>query len=69
MRTNEIENEIDEIKKWGEKIKRKVKLNLKYKANKHLYDSQQFQTIRSFGDSIYTGKINIDEAERTKSIY
>ena len=28
-----------------------------------MYDFQQFETIRSFGDSIYTGKISIDEAE------
>ena len=33
------------------------------KANKYLYDFQQFETIRSFGDSTYTDKINIDEAE------
>ena len=31
MRTNEIKNEIDEIRKWEEKIKRK---DLKYKTNK-----------------------------------
>ena len=37
MRNNEIENEMDEIKKY--------------------------ETIRSFGDGIYTGKIKIDEAE------
>ena len=24
---------------------------------------RQFEVIRSFGDNIYTGKINIDEAE------
>ena len=29
-----------------------------------VYGFQQFETIRSFGDSIYTGKINIDEVER-----
>ena len=35
---------------------------------KHLkYDFQQFQTIRSFGDNIYTGKINTDEAEMDQS--
>ena len=28
-----------------------------------MYDFQQFETIRYFGDSIYTGKISIDEAE------
>ena len=59
MKTDEIKNEIDEIRIWDGKIKPK---DLKYKANKYLYDFQQFETIRSFGDSIYTGKINIDEA-------
>ena len=33
--------------------------NLKYETN----DFQKFETIKSFGNSIYTGKINIDEAE------
>ena len=60
MRNNEIKNEIDEIKKWEDKIKHKY---LKYEANKNTYDFQQFETIRSFGDSIYTGKISINEAD------
>ena len=59
MKTDEIKNEIDEIRIWDGKIKPK---DLKYKANKYLYDFQQFETIRSFGDSIFTGTINIDEA-------
>ena len=60
MRTDEIKNEIDEIKKWEEKIERK---DLKYKTNKYLSDCQQFERVRSFGDSIYTVKITIDEAD------
>ena len=48
------------MRKCEEKIKQK---DLKYKANEYLYDFQQFKTIRSFADSIYTGKINIDQAE------
>ena len=64
MRTNEIKNEIDEIKKWEEKIKRK---DLIYKANKYKYDFQSYETIRSFGESIYTGKINTDESEMDQS--
>ena len=60
MRNVEIKNEIDEIKKWENKIKQKV---LKYETNRYVYDFQQFETIRYFGDSIYTGKISIDEAE------
>ena len=39
MRTNEIKNEIDEIKKWEEEIKRK---DLKYVTNKYRFDFQQF---------------------------
>ena len=61
IRNNEIKNEIDEVKKREEKIKQ---TDLIYKANKYKYDFQQYETIRSFGESIYTGKINIDEAEK-----
>ena len=28
-----------------------------------MQDFQQFETVRSFGDKIYTDKVNIDEAE------
>ena len=49
MRTYEIKNEIDDIKKRKEKINRR---DLKYKTNKYLYDFQQFETIAYFGDSI-----------------
>ena len=47
-----------------EKIERK---DFKKTPNKYVYDFQQFEIIRSFGDSIYTGKINIDEVERDQS--
>ena len=62
MKNIEIKNEIDEIKKCEEKIL-KIRKYLIYKANKYKYDFQQYETIKSFGESIYTGKINIDEAE------
>ena len=64
MRNTEIKNEIDEIKKREEKIKRK---DLIYKTNKYEYDFQQYETIKSFDENIYTGKINIDEAEMDQS--
>ena len=64
MKTNEIKNEIDEIKKWEEKIKRE---DLICSSNKFEYDFQQHEAIRSFGESIYTGKINTDEAEIDQS--
>ena len=60
MRTVEIENEIYEIKKWEEKIKRE---DLKYKTKNNTHDFQQYEMIRSFDESIYAGKISIHEAE------
>ena len=64
MRTNEIKNEIDEIKKWWGKISQKC---LVYKASKYKYDFQEYDKIRFFGDNIYTGKITIDEADIDQS--
>ena len=60
MRNTEINNEIDNIWKWEEKITWK---DLIYRANKYRYDFQQYETIRSFDENIYIGKITIDEAE------
>ena len=40
---------------------------MKDKTNKYLYDFQLFATIRSFGDSIYTGKTNKDKTEIDQS--
>ena len=54
MSTDEIKNEIDEFRKWEEKIERK---DLKYKTNKFLYNFQQFETIRSFGDGMKLRRI------------
>ena len=48
----------------GKKIKQK---GLKYQTNKYTYDFKQFEKIRFFGDNIYTGKVNIDEAEMNQS--
>ena len=32
-----------------------------------MYNFRQYETIRSFGDKIYTSNINIDEAEMDES--
>ena len=48
------------LKKWENKIKRK---DLKQESNRYIFNFQQFETIRSFVDSIYTGKISIYESE------
>ena len=61
MRTNEIKNEIYEIKNWENKIKRE---DLIYKTNKYKYDFQQYKTLRSLGEYIYSGKVNINDAEK-----
>ena len=68
MRTNELKNEIYEIKNSEEKIKRK---SLIYKTDKYMHDVCMYVYMYiciciciytyvcvSFGDSIYTIKIN-----------
>ena len=64
MRTNESKNEIYEIKKWEEKIKRE---DLKYKTKDYIYDFQQYETIRSFSETICTHKTSIVEAVEDQS--
>ena len=64
IKNNEIKNELDEIKEWEEKSKWK---DLIYKTNKFEYDIQQYETIRSFVESIYAGKITTDESEEDQS--
>ena len=59
MRTDKDKNVIVEIKK-EDKIKRK---DLKYEAGKYNYNLKQYKTIRSFGESIYSGKISIHKPD------
>ena len=66
MRTNKLINEIYEVKNWEEKIKRK---DLKYKTTNYTYNFQQNEMMRSFDESIYTGKINIGDVEMDQAIY
>ena len=47
-----------------EKIKGR---NLKYEAAKYKYGFQQYETIRSFGESIYPSKISINKAEMCRT--
>ena len=57
-------NEIYEIKKWEEKIKRE---DLKNKTKNYTDDYRQYETKRYFGESIYTRKANIVETEEDQS--
>ena len=63
-RNNVIKTELNEMKEWKEKNKRKY---LIYNTKKCKYDFQQYETIRLFGENIYTGKISIDVAEMDQS--
>ena len=50
-----MKNERYKIRKQEKEIKSK---DLKYEAKKYMYDFQPNETIRSFVESIHTGKIN-----------
>ena len=39
--------------------------DLKFETNSYIFDYQQFETIRSFSDSISNGKINIRSRDET----
>ena len=64
IRNNGVKNELDKIKQLEEEIKQK---NLIYRTNKYKKDFQQHETLRSFGESSYAGKITVDEAEEDQS--
>ena len=64
MTTDQIKNEIKEIKKWKEKINLK---DLKYEPGKYKYDFQQYKKIRYFDESIYSEKISIHDADMAQA--
>ena len=47
--------------------KKNLKKRFKIWNKKYIYDFQQYETIRTFGDNIYTAKINIYEAEMNQT--
>ena len=59
-----MKNERYKIRKQEEKIKSK---DLKNEAKKYIYDFQPNETIRSFVESIHTGKINTKGVETDQS--
>ena len=64
MRNNKIKCEFDEITKERNKGN-----DLKYEVSKYIYDFQPFETIKSFGEDIFRGKITISKVRRVKTIY
>ena len=65
MRNDGIKDEIYEIKKWENEIKRKDLKYEKYETNIILLST--IWNNKSFGDSIYTGKISINAAEMNQT--
>ena len=63
MRTNEIKNELDDNGGWKKNLKKK-KIKM---WNKHLPDFQQLEKIRSFGESIISGRTTISEDDKDQS--
>ena len=63
MRTNQIRMKYMKLKNVKIKLNEKIQ-NMK---QKNIYDFQKYETIKSFGDNIYTGKISIYEAEMDQS--
>ena len=54
------------LKKQKKNIDRE---KLIYKTNKHTYDFRTFNTIRTFGEDIYDGKITLEKADEVNQIY
>ena len=55
-------NEIANIKKWRKKSKR-----VDYKTNKHVYNFQQYESIRYFAKTVFAGNITLDDADNDQS--
>ena len=61
---DESKKEIEKIVKIEKTIDRE---KLVYKASGNTYDFRKFQTIRTFGENIYEGKITLEEADKDQS--
>ena len=58
----ESKKELNKIKEIEKNIDR-----LFYKTDKHTFDFRRFNTIRAFGEDIYSGKITLEEADESQS--
>ena len=62
--SDEAKKEINKILKIEKNVDRE---KLVYEAGKHKYDFRKFNTIRTFGEDIYEGKITLEEADEDQS--
>ena len=60
----ESRKEFDKIKEIEKHVDREKSI---YKTFKHTYDFREFKKIRTFGESIYNGKITLEEADESQS--
>ena len=62
--SDEAKEEINKIKEIEKNVDRE---KLIYKASKYKHDFRKFNTIRTFGEDIYNGKITLEEADEDQS--
>ena len=61
VKNNESKKETNKIKTIEERF---VSKDLIYETNKYVFNFQQFRTIKSFGESIFSCKITLDETDK-----
>ena len=61
----EIKNEINKIKEYEENVNRN---NMIYYSSKEPFNFETFETIRSFGETIFSGKITINEVNEEQAV-
>ena len=62
--SDESKEEINKIKEIEKKVDRE---KLIYDTVKYTYDFRIFNTVRTFGEDIYNGKITLEEADEYQS--
>ena len=62
----ESRKELNKIKEIEINVDRE---KLIYKTNKHTYEFRKFKTVRTFGESIYNGKITLRKPMKVNQIY
>ena len=61
---DETKKELNKILKIEKNVDRE---KLIYEAGEYIYDFRKFNTIRTFGEDIYNGKITLEEADEDQS--
>ena len=61
MRLLKLKNEVDKIKEYQKKVNRN---SMVYYSTKEPFNFNAFETIKSFAENIYSGKITINEVDQ-----